>query len=101
MHISSINQLGPEIRKARKALGLSQTDLSLATGLSIKFLSQLETGKADNPGLANVIDIVRALGGQIDINWLEATASSDPDASDDAGDDAGAGANENPDGARA
>ncbi len=99
MHISSINQLGPEIRNARKALGLSQTDLSLATGLSIKFLSQLETGKADNPGLANVIDIVRALGGQVDINWLEVTASSDPDASDDAG--AGAGADENPDGARA
>ncbi len=77
MQISGISQLGPEIRKARKALGLSQADLSLATGLSIKFLSQIETGKADNPGFVNVIDIVRALGGQIEINWLEVTDGTD------------------------
>ncbi|WP_288348941.1 helix-turn-helix domain-containing protein [uncultured Thalassospira sp.] len=78
MHITRMDQLGPEIRSARRALGLSQTDLSLATGLSIKFVSQLETGKADNPSFANVIDIVRALGGQIEINWLDIMASTDP-----------------------
>lgn len=78
MHITRMDQLGPEIRNARRALGLSQTDLSLATGLSIKFISQLETGKADNPSFANVIDIVRALGGQVEINWLDIMASADP-----------------------
>ncbi|MDG4718063.1 MULTISPECIES: helix-turn-helix domain-containing protein [Thalassospira] len=83
MHITRMDQLGPEIRNARRALGLSQTDLSLATGLSIKFISQLETGKADNPSFANVIDIVRALGGQVEINWLDIMASTDP------GDDGG------------
>lgn len=76
MPIISMDQLGPEIRKARKALSLSQTDLSLATGLSVKFISQLETGKADNPSFANVIDITRALGGQVEITWMN---SASPD----------------------
>ncbi|MFV1850536.1 MAG: helix-turn-helix domain-containing protein [Thalassospira sp.] len=76
MPIISMDQLGPEIRKARKALSLSQTDLSLATGLSVKFISQLETGKADNPSFANVIDITRALGGQVEITWMN-SASAD------------------------
>ncbi|AXO15644.1 transcriptional regulator [Thalassospira indica] len=73
-----MDQLGPEIRKARKALGLSQTDLSLATGLSIKFLSQLETGKADNPSFANILDIIRALGGQVMLDWSDIPTETDP-----------------------
>ena len=78
MHITRMDQLGPEIRKARKALGLSQTDLSLATGLSIKFLSQLETGKADNPSFANILDITRALGGQVTLDWSDLASSDTP-----------------------
>lgn len=78
MHITRMDQLGPEIRKARKALGLSQTDLALATGLSIKFLSQLETGKADNPSFANILDITRALGGQVMLDWSNMSSEPDP-----------------------
>ena len=78
MHITRMDQLGPEIRKTRKALGLSQTDLALATGLSIKFLSQLETGKADNPGFANILDITRALGGQVRLDWSDVVGNTDP-----------------------
>lgn len=82
MQITNIDQLGPEIRKARSALGLSQTDLSLATGLSIKFISQLETGKADNPSFANILDITRALGGQIRFDWSDIPDHTDPAAQD-------------------
>jgi transcriptional regulator with XRE-family HTH domain len=82
VHITRMDQLGPEIRKARKALGLSQTDLSLATGLSIKFLSQLETGKADNPSFANILDITRALGGQVTLDWSDLVSSDNPGQSD-------------------
>jgi len=78
VHITRMDQLGPEIRKARKALGLSQTDLALATGLSIKFLSQLETGKADNPSFANILDIIRALGGQVTLDWSDLVSSDTP-----------------------
>lgn len=78
MHITRMDQLGPEIRKIRKALGLSQTELSLATGLSIKFLSQLETGKADNPSFANILDITRALGGQMTLDWSDLASSDTP-----------------------
>nr|WP_246879204.1 helix-turn-helix transcriptional regulator [Thalassospira sp. ER-Se-21-Dark] len=73
-----MDQLGPEIRKTRKALGLSQTDLALATGLSIKFLSQLETGKADNPSFANILDITRALGGQVRLDWSDIPTETAP-----------------------
>ncbi|WP_296992857.1 helix-turn-helix domain-containing protein [Thalassospira sp. UBA1131] len=82
MHITRMDELGPEIRKARKALGLSQTDLALATGLSIKFLSQLETGKADNPSFANILDITRALGGQVMLDWSDMASEPDPDQTD-------------------
>ena len=85
MQITDMHQLGPEIRKARRTLGLSQTDLSLATGLSIKFISQLETGKADNPGFANILDITRALGGQMRFDWSDIpdhTDHTDPAAQD-------------------
>jgi transcriptional regulator with XRE-family HTH domain len=78
VHITRMDQLGPEIRNARKALGLSQTDLSLATGLSIKFLSQLETGKADNPSFANILDITRALGGQMTLDWSDLASIDTP-----------------------
>ncbi|MCC9623919.1 helix-turn-helix domain-containing protein [Thalassospira sp. MA62] len=80
MHITRMDQLGTEIRKARKTLGLSQTDMSLATGLSIKFISQLETGKADNPSFANILDVTRALGGQVILDW--SNIADDPDQTD-------------------
>lgn len=86
MQITNIDQLGPEIRKARRALGLSQTDLSLATGLSIKFISQLETGKADNPSFANILDISRALGGQLRFAWSDIPDHTNPAAQDGDGD---------------
>lgn len=82
MHITRMDELGPEIRKARRELGLSQTDLALATGLSIKFLSQLETGKADNPGFANILDITRALGGQVMLDWSDMSSEPDPGQTD-------------------
>lgn len=81
MQLSTISQLGPEIRRMRRELGLSQVDLSVATGLSIKFISQLETGKADNPSLANALDIITALGGRLVIDWNRSADATDrPDA---------------------
>ena len=45
MKIPDIITFGQEIKKRRRELGLTQSDLSDNTGLSASFLSNLENGK--------------------------------------------------------
>jgi y4mF family transcriptional regulator len=44
-NISSAAEFGAAIRQARKAQGLTQGELALAAGVSLRFLSELERGK--------------------------------------------------------
>jgi transcriptional regulator with XRE-family HTH domain len=53
--------LGTAVRKLREAGELTQEDLAEAAGITVRTLSQLETGNA-NPTWATVGDIARALG---------------------------------------
>jgi XRE family transcriptional regulator, regulator of sulfur utilization len=53
--------LGKAIRKLREKQKLTQEDLAEAAGLTVRTLSQLETGNG-NPTWATVGDIGRALG---------------------------------------
>lgn len=39
-------QLGHAIKQLRKSLGLTQTDVALSCGVGIRFISELENGKA-------------------------------------------------------
>lgn len=57
--------LGQEIKKARAELGWKQQDLRAATGLSQKYLSEVETDKVD-PRVSVVRRIARALGVSLD-----------------------------------
>ncbi len=57
--------LGREIKKARIDKGWKQQDLQVATGLSQKYLSQIELDKVD-PRFSIVKRIARALGVSID-----------------------------------
>lgn len=43
--LSSAAQFGAAIRQARKAQGLTQGELALAAGVSLRFVSELERGK--------------------------------------------------------
>lgn len=43
---ASIQRLGGRIRKERRDQGLSQTELAELAGVSLNFLSQLESGKS-------------------------------------------------------
>ena len=45
MKIPDMTTFGQEIKKRRKELGYTQSDLSENTGLSASFLSNLENGK--------------------------------------------------------
>ena len=52
---------GRQVRRRRKALGISQRDLSEIAGDSLHTLSDIESGKA-NPTIATLDRILRPLG---------------------------------------
>lgn len=74
-------QLGDALRTARKRLGLTQPQLALAAGVGVRFIVDLEAGKP-TLRLENILRVVDALGGEIQLNGLPPDA---PDARDDGG----------------
>jgi transcriptional regulator with XRE-family HTH domain len=59
--------LGDEIRKLRKARGLSLTQVAEAIGRSISFISQLERGRA-SPSIADLKGIANTL--EVPLGWF-------------------------------
>ncbi|MFT5724453.1 MAG: y4mF family transcriptional regulator [Bacteroidia bacterium] len=55
------SKFGIIVRNRRKALDLTQADLSLATGIGIRYISDLERGKPTCE-LERALKIVAALG---------------------------------------
>lgn len=53
--------IGERVRERRKALGISQRDLSELAGVSLHTLSDLESGKG-NPTLATLERVLLPLG---------------------------------------
>ena len=69
--IRSANQLGDALRAARKQLGLTQPQLALAAGVGVRFIVDLEAGKA-TVQLQQVLRVIDALGGELEISGLPA-----------------------------
>jgi HTH-type transcriptional regulator/antitoxin HipB len=67
--IRSANQLGDALRTARKQLGLTQPQLALAAGVGVRFIVDLEAGKA-TVQLQQVLRVIDALGGELEISGL-------------------------------
>ena len=59
--------VGNEIRKLRKARGKSLSELALAIGRSISFISQLERGAAE-PSISDLKGIAQTLG--VPVGWF-------------------------------
>jgi len=57
-----IQELGSEIRRARKARGLTQAQLAHATGLSRETLNLLESGLVRDLGIRKVLAVIDHLG---------------------------------------
>ena len=70
--ITSVADLGQLIRTERKAQGLTQADLAGASGVSLRFLSELERGRS-SAGIGRVLRIVHMLGLDVQVDGLEAT----------------------------
>ena len=67
--IRSAQQLGDTLRAARKQLGLTQPQLALAAGVGVRFIVDLEAGKA-TVRLENVLRVIDALGGEVQLSGL-------------------------------
>ena len=72
--IRSPQQLGAALRAARKQLGLTQPRLALAAGVGVRFIVDLEAGKP-TLRLENILRVIDALGGEINLSGLPSAAS--------------------------
>jgi transcriptional regulator with XRE-family HTH domain len=74
-----MHHLGREIKKARADKGWKQKDLQASTGLTQKYLSEIEQGKVD-PRWGIVLRIATALGISLDQLAREDLPSPTPEA---------------------
>jgi len=82
--IRTTEQLGDALRAARKQLGLTQPQLALAAGVGVRFIVDLEAGKS-TLRLENVLRVIDALGGELQISGLPFTGPDDRPEGDDHG----------------
>ncbi len=82
--IRSPQQLGDALRAARKQLQLTQPQLALAAGVGVRFIVDLEAGKP-TVRLENVLRVIDALGGEIQLNGLPVAAGAGQDEDRDRG----------------
>lgn len=65
--ITSAHELGAAVRTARKARGLRLEDVALAAGVGLRFLSELERGKA-SVRLEETLRVLAALGLRLNLD---------------------------------
>ena len=73
--IYSPEQLGQALRTARKQLGLTQPQLALAAGVGVRLIVELEAGKPTLQ-LEKVLQVIDALGGEIQLLGLPSLAAN-------------------------
>ena len=69
IHIDSIHTLGQSLRAARRQLGLTQAQLSLAAGVGLRFIVELEASKP-TLRLEHVLRVINALGCELSLSGL-------------------------------
>lgn len=72
-----IQELGSEIRRARKARGLTQAQLAHAAGLSRETLNLLESGLVRDLGIKKVLAVIDHLG--LNVTLQQGTRPRRPD----------------------
>ena len=82
--IHSPEQLGQALRTARKQLGLTQPQLALAAGVGVRLIVELEAGKPTLQ-LEKVLQVINALGGEIQLLGLPSQAANTSEEENDHG----------------
>lgn len=62
----SPEQLGQAIRKVRKEIGATQSDLALTSGTGLRFVSDLENGKPTCQ-IGKVLTVLHTLGIRVEL----------------------------------
>ncbi|PLS28686.1 helix-turn-helix domain-containing protein [Bifidobacterium parmae] len=78
VQVRSIRQLAVSLRDARRAAGVTQTELAERTGLSRPWISQLEQGRITNPGIQRIFAICDALGVNISLAYMTTPTEQRP-----------------------
>lgn len=78
IQVRSIRQLAVSLRDARRAAGVTQTELAERTGLSRPWISQLEQGRITNPGIQRIFAICDALGVNISLAYMTTPTEQQP-----------------------
>ena len=66
----SIQALGKSIRHVRKQLRVTQSDVALAAGTGVRFISDLEKGKPTCQ-IGKVLEVMQVLGIQLTLSHAE------------------------------
>ncbi len=69
LSITAVQTLGASLRSARKALGLTQAQLALVSGVGTRFVVELEAGKP-TLRIESVLRVVQSLGGEFSVTGL-------------------------------
>jgi len=67
---SQVNQISDAIKKRRKLLRITQYDLAELSGISSRYLQDIENGKA-NPSLITLLTILNVLGLTLQIDIVK------------------------------
>jgi len=57
----TVDEIGKTIRKVRKAQGLTQSELAMTANTAVRFISELENGKATCE-IGKALQVVQSLG---------------------------------------
>ncbi|MEO1082854.1 MAG: helix-turn-helix transcriptional regulator [Acidobacteriota bacterium] len=68
--IQTTEELGQLIRAQRKATGLTQSELADASGVSLRFISELERGRA-SAGVGRVLRVLHMLGLSVQVQGVD------------------------------
>ena len=68
--IKSTDDIGHMIRSTRKQLGVTQSDLALAAGTGLRFIIELEKGKATCQ-IGKILHVLQVLGIQCNLSHPE------------------------------
>lgn len=74
--LSSTKDFAVTVKDARLSLRISQQELSARTGIPRPWISQLEQGRIENPGLAKCLTICSALGISLHAEYSAATSDN-------------------------
>jgi y4mF family transcriptional regulator len=73
--IQNSTDLGCLVRETRKRLKLTQPQLALAANVGVRFIVELEAGKA-TLRLENILRVLQALGGVLSVEGMDAFIGS-------------------------